>query len=154
MPYKKYSERDKARIMAYAISVGFPQKRGSKLYASIVCGIDRKTVKKWYKQVDIELLEFEIMKLKELLDNELNQVFTEMETKRKDSSYRDLTVALGIISDKLILLEGGATSRNENIHVEWKEAIEAARNEDKTKPYKPEMELKDLGNENSSRNIN
>lgn len=142
MPFKKYSERQKAKLMAYAISTGFPNRRGSKLHASIICGIDRKTVKKWYKQVDIELLEFEIMKLKELLDKELTQVFTEMETKRKDSSYRDLTVALGIISDKLILLEGGATSRTENI-TGWKEAIEAARNEDKTKPYKPDMELKE-----------
>ena len=48
---------------------------------------------------------------------ELSNVFTEMGQAREDASYRDLTIAAGILIDKLQLLTGEPTERTESTGV-------------------------------------
>lgn len=145
MGRRKIDDNGRANIVAFAIASGYPNRRGSQDYVlKKVSGqkLDYRTLKRWYQNVDLDLLEFKIMELKKLLEIELAEVLEEMNNKRKDASYRDLTVAAGIISDKVILLDGGATNRTENISGNWKDIVEAARTEGKEKPFKPEMEFK------------
>lgn len=148
MGRRKIDDSGRANIVAFAIAAGYPHRRGSQDYVlKKVSGqkLDYRTLKRWYQNIDLDLLEFKIMELKKLLEIELQEVLEEMNNKRKDASYRDLTVAAGIISDKVILLDGGVTNRSENISGNWKDIVESARNEGKNKPFKPDMELKDKG---------
>jgi hypothetical protein len=51
--------------------------------------------------------------LKELLEFELRGIFNELPDARQDADYRELATAAGIFIDKLTLLGGGPTSREE-----------------------------------------
>lgn len=148
----KYSKDDRASILAFAIASGYPLKHGSKQYSHKITKVSPITLNKWFSNIDkyigMELLEIKIMDLKHLIETELTNIFGQMENKRESASYRDLTTAAGILSDKLILLQGGVTNRTESISGSWKDIVEAAKLEDKTEPYKPEMEFKNSLSDN------
>lgn len=129
----KYSENDKAKVIAAAISMGYPSRKGSRRYAREALQHDHRTLTSWYKKVDVGLIEKQIMELKDLIDKELTFIFEAMEFKRDTASYKELATSAGILMDKAILLQGGATSRTENISTSWKDLIESAR-QDENKP--------------------
>lgn len=146
MGRRKITDDGRANIIAFAILAGYPNRRGSQDYVlKKVTGqkLDYRTLKRWYLTVNLDLIEKKIMELKSLVEIELEEVFKEMGEKRKDASYRDLTVAAGIMSDKLIVLQGGVTNRSETISGNWKDIVESARTEGKQKPFKPDIELKE-----------
>ena len=56
------------------------------------------------------------------------EILTEMRTKVKAASFKDLAVGLGIIQDKVALAAGEATARSESIHsVDREELLKAAQ---------------------------
>lgn len=133
MARKAYTQEQKASILAFAIASGYPVRKGSIKYTVANTGIckDPRVIGRWYKTVDRDLIEAKVMELKNFVETELTAIFGEMDKKREGASYRDLTTAAGILTDKLIVLEGGVTGRTESISGSWKDMIEAARNENK-----------------------
>lgn len=151
MGRRKIDDNGRANIIAFAILAGYPNRRGSTDYVlKKISGqtMDYRTLRRWYLNIDLDLVEQKIMDLKKLLEVELDAVFEEMSKKRSEASYRDLATTMGIMSDKIILLQGGATNRTETISGNWRDVVEAAREENRQKPYKPEMELKEKTLEN------
>lgn len=56
------------------------------------------------------------------------EILTEMRSKIKSASFKDLAVGLGIIQDKVALAAGEATARSESIHsVDREELLKAAQ---------------------------
>lgn len=134
MPFIKYSDDNKAGILATIIVYGFPNRRGSCQYAKAVTGVrDIRTLYRWYYNVDLGLIENKIMELEKLIEKELSLIFGEMNEKRPNATYKDLSTAAGILSDKLITIQGGVNSRTETIHKDWKQAVLDARAEKEQK---------------------
>jgi len=128
MAYITYTNEHKAAVMALAISAGYP-KRGSKLYIKQISGSKHETLDRWYKTVNLKLLDDKIMELQELIEKELKSIFGSMDEKRKSATYKDLVTGVGILSDKYIVLTGGTNSRNETIIKDWRQAVLDARGE-------------------------
>lgn len=130
----KYTKNDRAKILVFALSSGYPHRKGSTIYTENKTGVNRRSLVNWYNDINhftsVELIEKNMIDLEKLLETELQNVFDAMGNVRKDASYPNLITALGVISDKLIVIRGGVSDRTETINTKtWKDIVEDARNE-------------------------
>lgn len=125
----RYMENDKLNFVSILIANGYGIRKGALFYTKKITGCDHRTLVRWYKTVNLSLLESRVMELKELIEKELEQIFVEMQNKRDKATYKDLVTGAGILSDKLTVLNGGVNSRDEVIVKDWRQAVLEARNE-------------------------
>ena len=118
MAYKHYSDDDKAVALAYLRAAGYPDRDGALTDAARHTGISGQQLRRWFRGENsppndniVTQKEFE---LHTALSAELEHILDAMGNVREDASYKDLATALGIITDKVRLLEGKPTAINED----------------------------------------
>lgn len=130
---KGYTQDERAKMLAFLFSAGYPFRRGAIRYTQEHTGVHNKHLKKWFlnvpKYVGFDNLKREIMELEKLLEIEVEAVFKELNKKRENATYKELGIIGGIMIDKLVALQGGVNVRTENIATSWKEIIDRVKKE-------------------------
>jgi transposase-like protein len=111
--WTRYSDDQRAAVLAALDANG-----GNLTRTARETGVPRQTIQTWAGQRDAQPVSAELRQenrfsLADLIRAELDAIFEEMHTKRGAANYKELATAAGILADKLLLLEGGATSRVE-----------------------------------------
>lgn len=126
-----YSQNQRATYVAFLLSAGYPFRRGAIRYTQDKTGIHNSHLKRWFmdveKYIGYDNLKSEIMKLEELLETEIEAIFTELKAKRENATFKDLGIINGIFIDKLVALQGGVSSRTETIINSWQDIVEQAK---------------------------
>lgn len=122
--YKVHSDKFKALALELLRGTGYPGEGGKHNGLDRTAkhlGISYQTLYNWWqrengsnKVVDEETREEVREELSELFESEIRGIFQELKIKREDATYKDLGIVLGITTEKLQLITGGATSNNVN----------------------------------------
>jgi hypothetical protein len=111
----KYTDAFIAQVMASLIAAGYPGKRGALQSVAHANGVPYQTVARWFNKqanpIPDELVVDAVDDLSAAIKRELDGVLVAMGERRSEASYRDLTIAAGILVDKAQLLDGHATER-------------------------------------------
>lgn len=106
----RYTDERRAEIVAMMIAEGWPDKKGAAYRVAQATGLHQQTITNWAKQAHNpppqKVLNEKKESLKELFEKELRAIMSDMPGKRKDADYRTLATAAGILSDKVLRLEG------------------------------------------------
>ena len=117
--YKRYDDKFRASAVVMLQAAGYPETKGALQRVADTLHIQPRVLRRWFNgeinPPPDDIVSEKAADLKTLLEAELSLVFTTMSSARSDASYRDLAVAVGIMIDKLQLLNGGVTGRNEVI---------------------------------------
>jgi hypothetical protein len=96
-------------------SAGYPDVKGALQRVSNAVGVPSMTISRWFKgrnnPVPNEVVTEKASDLKTLLRAEIDEALKEMPNARGEASYRDIGTVLGILIDKLQLLENKPTER-------------------------------------------
>lgn len=116
-----YTDKQKQGAVLMVEAAGYPHTVGALNRAARETGIAKQTLSDWVKRgikkvdeagkQELEVLMEETRsELTELFDHEIREIFKAMKTTRGEATYKDLTIAAGIITDKLRLLSGESTA--------------------------------------------
>ena len=115
----RYDDKFRASAVVMLEAAGYPERRGALTQVARHLGMHRETLRRWHtaqrNPPPREVVTEKAGDLAALLRQEAEAIFGEMDDARQDAQYRDLAVALGIVIDKLQLLEGKPTERREYI---------------------------------------
>lgn len=108
--WTRYSDDQRAAVLAALDANG-----GNLSKTARDTGVPKSTLIAWRDNVHVppadELRTSKKLELTELIRTELDAIFEAMPGKRESADYKTLGTVAGILSDKLTLLDGGATSR-------------------------------------------
>jgi transposase-like protein len=109
--WTRYSDEQRAAVLAALDANG-----GNLTRTARETGVPRQTIQTWAGQRDGQPISAEVrqenrLTLADLIRAELDAIFEAMPGKRQNADYKTLGTVAGILSDKLTLLDGGATSR-------------------------------------------
>jgi transposase-like protein len=114
----RYTDEERAEAVAVLQAKGYPDKKGSLAAASRTLGIPARTISRWLWREQNpppdKLVSEKRRELRDLIEDEVYEVIGAMPGAREKADYRALTTALGIMIDKLRLLDGDTT---ENIGI-------------------------------------
>lgn len=131
MPKPKYTDDDVAVALAFLKASGYPEAKGAMAKTSRHTGVPRNTLRRWVRgemhPVGIEVVARKTVDLAVAIENELAEIFGEMDNARADASYKDLAVAAGIFIEKKQLIEGKPTERVATIQEELAKTPEDER---------------------------
>lgn len=112
-----YSDETRAKVVAMLNAEGYPNVKGALTKVSELFGIPMQTISRWFYGTnnppiskDVSEKEFE---LADALRKELQAIIPLLEDKRGEASYQQLITATGVLTDKMLLLDGKMTGRNE-----------------------------------------
>lgn len=98
---------------------GYPKKRGALAKVALTLNIPERTISRWFNGEQNVVSDQIVMKkefdLSAALRRELEQIIPLLEERRKEATYPQLMTAIGILTDKTLLLDGKITSRDEII---------------------------------------
>ena len=118
---RSYSDEQRAQALAMLQAEGYPDNEGALTKVARAFGVPLTTLFTWQGRamnaVSSDIRSQQTFNLLAVIDSEIERIFEGMQTKRKDASYRDLAIALGILTDKKQLLMGMPTSRTEHTHI-------------------------------------
>ena len=110
-----YTDEDVAVALSFLKASGYPDKKGAMTTAAKHTGVPRNTLRRWANgemhAVGNEVVARKTVDLAAVIDNELAEIFDEMNVARPDASYKDLAVAAGILIEKKQLIAGEPTHR-------------------------------------------
>lgn len=96
---------------------GYPNVKGALKKVAAFADVHPNVLRRWYRGAQnpapTELVTRKKGELVDLLRNEAHAILREMELSREETDYRSLGTVLGIVIDKLQLLEGKPTERSE-----------------------------------------
>jgi hypothetical protein len=108
--WTRYSDEQRAAVLAVLKSNG-----GNVSRTARETGVPASTIQTWRDNADTlpphEVREQNRLSLADLIRAELDAIFEIMPGKREDADYKTLGTVVGILTDKLALLDGGVTSR-------------------------------------------
>ncbi len=114
---RRYTDEERATYVEMLIASGWPERKGALAEICTRSGVPKSTLRGWAKATrnppPANSRTEKRFDLQAAIRAELEAVFAAMNTKRDDASYKDLTVAAGILTEKDQLLSGGATNRTE-----------------------------------------
>lgn len=114
----RYSDDFRAKAVALLTANGYPSKKGAMTKTAASLDIPHATLSRWANEVQNppppELVREKKVELKELLQIELSKTIEAMDGKRGEALYSSLSWTMAVLTDKLILLDGGDTSRVDN----------------------------------------
>lgn len=115
MAKKQYTDDEVAVALAFLKASGYPTVKGAMDKAARHTGIARNTLRRWARgeshPVGANVVARKTLDLKAVIDNELVEIFDEMDVARDGASYKDLAVAAGILIEKKQLIAGEPTQR-------------------------------------------
>lgn len=120
----RYTDDFRASVVLMLQAAGYAgtnspdSKKGSLEKVSKRVNVPARTISRWFDAEQnpppVEMVNEKRPELISLFEDEMRAIFEEMKVARGDATYRELSTALGIVTDKHILLTGGATERTEN----------------------------------------
>jgi transposase-like protein len=114
---QRYTDDFRASAVVMLEAQGYPDNPGALTVVASHLHIPHQTLSRWAREAQNpappELVQEKRADLKELLRAEIDAALKAMPGVRPDASYRDLVTASGIMIDKLQLLEGNPTERQD-----------------------------------------
>lgn len=118
MKRKRYDDKFRASAVIMLEAQGYPNVKGALVKVAEHIGVPHQTLHRWYHEKNNpaphELVQEKRIDFLEAIKQEMAGILGDMPQARKDASYKDLGVVLGILAEKKQLLEGEPTSINEN----------------------------------------
>jgi transposase-like protein len=112
---RRYTDEERATLVAMLIAEGYPDKKGALSKVATYAQLPPSTLQRWFHGTNnpppTQLANEKVFDLKEALQTELQAILKTMPSARADAEYGDLSRALGIITDKLLLLDKQPTER-------------------------------------------
>ncbi len=114
---KNYDDKFRANAVLLLEGAGYPDTKGALTRVANNVGVPAPTLHRWFRAKNnpppSELVNEKRPELIDLIRSEIYGVLKTLPKERKDADYRTLVTGLGILVDKLQLLEGKATERVE-----------------------------------------
>lgn len=115
----RYTDEFRANSVIMLEMSGYPEEPGALMKTAKYLKIPHATLSRWYNgkrnPPPPEMVQVKKNEMIDLLKSEIVSAIREMVNARKDADYKELATAMGIMVDKMQLLEGEATSRTEII---------------------------------------
>ena len=109
----KYDDEFRASALVMLEAAGYPDTLGAMERVAGHLGVPGRTLRRWYtgqsNPPPDKVVARKKIDLTQAVRHELSAIFADMEAKRGEASYRDLTIAAGVLIDKQQLLEGKPT---------------------------------------------
>lgn len=120
----RYDDDFRAGAVLMVEAEGYPQNKGAIARVAAHLHLHERTLRRWVKGDSNpppgNIVHIKKLDMRAALQSEIQSILAEMTKARGDASYRDLGTVLGIIFDKLQLLNGEPTeSTNQRILVEY-----------------------------------
>lgn len=120
----RWTDDERASAILMLQAAGYPGRNGALTQVANNLGIPATTLRRWYLGLNnpppAESVKKKRLDLRQALKDEIQAALTEMGSARIDASYRDLGTVLGILFDKLQLLNGDSTANtNQRIIIEY-----------------------------------
>lgn len=116
----RYDDEFRAMAIVMLEADGYPESKGALVRTAKTLKIPHPTLSRWYRQKSNpppnKLVQIKKEQIIDLLKGEIHAALHEMVNARPDADYKELATTIGILVDKLQLLEGEPTSRTEVIH--------------------------------------
>lgn len=114
----RYTDEYRASAVAMLQAQGYPDKPGALMEVANYLHIHYSVISRWYRAVQNppprKLAQIKKEQLIKLIKQEIHAALREMDNARQDADYRALATAVGILTDKMQLLEGEPTERHEH----------------------------------------
>lgn len=114
---RRYDDKFRASALLLLEAAGYPNKDGALATVSKNIGVPHNTLRNWFhgerNPVPSDVRQEKREELSDLLRNEIDGALGAMKGARDGASYRDLGTVAGILIDKLQLITGKPTERNE-----------------------------------------
>jgi transposase-like protein len=125
---KRYDDKFRASAVLMLEAAGYPDKPGALTSVAANLKMPHQTLSRWARETQNpappELVQEKRFDLIEALRSEVQAALGEMKNARPEADYRALTTAVGIMVDKLQLLEGKPTERTEHTVTDARDIIE------------------------------
>lgn len=115
---RQYTDKERASLVVMLQSEGYPTKKGALAKVSKYSKVPGATLHRWFHEKnnpapseDVNEKKFD---LRQALQEELEAIIQALPAARGVAEYKDLARALGIITDKIFLLDGKPTARTEH----------------------------------------
>lgn len=112
---RRYTDKERASLVVMLQSEGYPHKKGALQKVADYANVPAPTLHRWFHEKsnpahseDVNEKEFD---LRAALQTELEGIFHALPGQRETAEYKDLVRGLGIVIDKILLLDGKATQR-------------------------------------------
>jgi len=127
---KRYPDEFRANAVLMAQAAGYPEVKGALSRVARKCQIPLTTLSRWVRAKNnpppAELVSIKKEDLIDMIKAEIAAALHEMPNARPDADYRALATGIGIMVDKVQLLSGEPTQRQE--YLWWRnEAIQLIR---------------------------
>jgi transposase-like protein len=112
----RYTDEFRAQAIVMLEAAGWPQQKGALTRTAKTIGVSYQLLAHWARHQQTasqKLLREKTFDLIQALRDEVQAIIHEMPNARPDADFKELGTVLGIIVDKLQLLEGKATERVE-----------------------------------------
>lgn len=123
----RYTDKFRANSVVMLEANGYPDDEYALSKTASYLNIPRMTLYRWYKRRNaappIELVTDRKKDLSALLENEIRGILDEMLDARQDADYREMGTVLGILFDKLQLLNNKPT---ESLLIEYTDSERVA----------------------------
>jgi len=114
---RRYTDEERATAVLFLESEGYPDNPGALMRVAQRLNIPHPTLSRWAREVQnpppSEMVREKRGELIDLLRAEAYAILGDMTVTREDADYRTLGTVLGIVIDKLQLLDGKPTERGE-----------------------------------------
>lgn len=111
----KYDDEFRASAVLMLEAAGYPDTEGSLARVSERLNVPARTLSRWARGEQNpppdRVVKRKKVDLQKAIRAELAAIFAQMDEARADASYKDLTIAAGILIDKQQLIEGKPTQR-------------------------------------------
>lgn len=133
----RYTDEFRAQAVLMLEAAGWPEKRGVMVKTARQLGIKHQTLSNWARRRQNpppqKLLPKKAFDMMQAIRQEIQAILEEFPHARPDADYKELATAMGILVDKLQLLEGKATERVELLTEQERaerltDILDAARN--------------------------
>jgi transposase-like protein len=114
---KRYDDKFRASAVVMLEAAGYPGREGALASTAKHLNMPHNTLRNWFHGVHnpapSQDRQEKKMELSDMLRTEINAILGDMPKARDGASYRDLGTVAGILIDKLQLITGKPTERNE-----------------------------------------
>ena len=113
----RYTDEFRAQAIVMLEAAGWPERKGALVRVARTLGIKYQTLSRWargkYNPPPNKTVHIKMFDMVQALRDEIQAILEEMPNARPDADFKELGTVLGIVVDKLQLLEGKATERIE-----------------------------------------
>jgi transposase-like protein len=121
----RYTDDFRAQAIALLQANGWPDKKGALVKTAASLDIAHQTLSRWAMKVQNppppELVQEKSADLATVIRTELDAIFLSLPHVRSTANYKELMTGVGILIDKLQLLQGNPTERHEHVGLSFEE---------------------------------